>query len=111
MKFCVHCGNEIHDEAVICVRCGRSTGFAPPVAPVAPSSDNSTMITVIKVFLIIGCIAQGWAIIPLAWCLPITLSIFKSLNERRPVSTGLKVCSLLFVNTIAGICLLCMNED
>ncbi|MBQ4628843.1 MAG: zinc ribbon domain-containing protein [Clostridia bacterium] len=24
MKFCVHCGAEIHDDAVICVKCGRN---------------------------------------------------------------------------------------
>ena len=22
MKFCTHCGNEVNDDAVICVKCG-----------------------------------------------------------------------------------------
>ncbi|MDY3863884.1 MAG: zinc-ribbon domain-containing protein [Eubacteriales bacterium] len=26
MKFCSHCGAQIEDDAVICVKCGRSTG-------------------------------------------------------------------------------------
>ena len=69
------------------------------------------MHTVIKVFLIIGCVTQGWLLIPLAWCLPITISIFNSLRDRRPIGTGMKICTLLLVNVVAGICLLCMNDE
>lgn len=31
MKFCSKCGKEIHDEAVICVHCGCSTGDSKPM--------------------------------------------------------------------------------
>ena len=112
MKYCVHCGAEIHEEAVICVKCGRSVECSKPtvVAPVSSRGDD-TMIIVVKVFLILGCISQGWLIIPLAWCLPITISIFKALREKRSISTGMKICALIFVNMIAGICLLCMNDE
>ncbi len=106
MKYCVHCGAEIHDEAVVCVKCGRSVE-----APKTTAVKDDTMSIVIKVFLILGCIAQGWAIIPLAWCLPITISVFNRLKNNKPIGTGLKVCSLLFVNLIAGICLLCMDDS
>lgn len=109
MKYCVHCGAEIHDEAVICVKCGCSV--EPTVStPAKQDTENDTLDTVIKVFLIIGCIAQGWAILPLAWCLPITISIFNRMRDKKPIGTGLKVCTLLFVNLVAGICLLCRNE-
>ena len=109
MKFCVHCGGEIHEEAVVCVKCGRSVESPKPV--VANTNNDDTMSTVVKVFLIIGCIAQGWMILPLAWCLPITISVFNSFRDKKPIGTGLKVCTLLFVNLIAGVCLLCMNDD
>lgn len=109
MKYCVHCGNELHEEAVVCVKCGRSVEAEKPA--VVKKSGNDTLATVVKVFLIIGCIAQGWTLLPLAWCLPITISIFNAMREGRPIGTGLKVCTLLFVNLIAGICLLCMNDD
>lgn len=110
MKYCVHCGHEIHDEAVICVGCGRS--IAPQSnSPVAVKEKDDTMHTIVKIFLILGCIAQGWLILPLAWCLPITISVFNSLRDNQPIGTGMKVCSLLFVNMIAGICLLCMNDE
>ncbi len=73
--------------------------------------NNSGLITVIKVFLVLGCIAQGWMIIPLAWCLPITISSFKKMNAGQPIGTGMKVCTLLFVSLIAGICMLCMKDE
>ena len=109
MKYCVHCGGEIHQEAVVCVKCGRSVNQSNTVATNKKTTDD-TMIVIIKIFLIIGCIAQGWLILPLAWCLPITISIFDCLKNQKPISTGLKVCTLLFVSLIAGVCLLCNND-
>ena len=109
MKYCVHCGAEIHDEAIICVNCGCKVAPAHPA--VAAANTDDTMAIVIKVFLILGCLAQGWLVLPLAWCLPITISIFHALRDKKPIGTGLKVCALLFVNLIAGICLLCVNDD
>ena len=110
MKYCVHCGSEIHEEAVICVKCGRAVETNQPAVKPSTSDDNA-MAIVIKVFLIIGCITQGWLLIPLAWCLPITISVFNSLRDKKPVSTGIKICALIFVNLIAGICLLCAGDE
>lgn len=109
MKYCVHCGGEIHEEAVVCVKCGRSVAQVPAPTPVKQQDD--TMRTVVKVFLILGCICQGWLLIPLAWCLPMTISIFKSFRENRPIGTGMKVCTLIFVSMVSGICLLCMDDE
>lgn len=106
----MYCGGEVHDEAVICVKCGRSIETTGTKS-IDTSSEDDTMSTVAKVFLIIGCIAQGWLILPLAWCLPITITVFNSIRDKKPIGTGIKVCALLFVNLIAGICLLCMNDD
>lgn len=49
-------------------------------------------------------------LIPLAWCIPMTVSVFKSSKENKPISTGFKVCVLIFVNLVAGILLLCRSE-
>lgn len=106
MKFCTHCGQQVNDEAVICVHCGCSIQN-----PVTQQSSDDTLATVIKVFMIIGCIAQGWMVLPLAWCIPMTISVFNSFKQGRPISTAMKVCTLLFVNMIAGICMLCMNDN
>lgn len=103
MKYCSHCGNEMIDEAYVCVKCGcRATN----------ASDTSDIIeTVIKVFMIIGCVTYGVALIPLAWCIPMTVSVFRSFREKRPIGIGMKVCTLLFVNIVAGICLLCLDDN
>ena len=110
MKYCVHCGAGIHDEAVICIKCGCSVEPQKTVAVATTDSDN-TMETVVKVFLILACVMQGWLLIPLAWCLPMTISVFHSFRDKRPISTGMKVCVLLFVSLISGILLLCMKDD
>jgi len=106
--FCPHCGTQLHDNAVLCVHCGCKTESAGIEQP-TPSKDDS-MSMVIKIFLIIGCVAQGWLLIPLAWCLPITIKIFNHLKEGKPIGTGLKICTLLFVSLISGICLLCSDD-
>lgn len=106
--FCSKCGKEIHDEAVVCVHCGCEVNTNSGV--LKNIKRDKTMATVVKVFLILGCLAQGWMIIPLAWCLPITISVFDKLNENKPIGTGLKICSLIFVSIVAGICLFCIDE-
>ena len=95
------------DEAVVCPGCG---------CKVEKQADNKNygndgLAVAAKIFLILGCIAQGWLLIPLAWCLPITISACNQMKRGEPVGTGLKVCALLFVNLIGGILLLCRSDD
>lgn len=40
-----------------------------------------------------------------------TVSYWHAVEENRPVSTGFKVCTLIFVNIIAGILMLCDNKN
>lgn len=107
MKFCPTCGKELIDEAEFCTGCGCAVQNKQK----QPQPATDGLATAAKVFLIIGCIAGGWALIPLAWLLPITISIFKKLNKGEAIGTGLKVCALLFVNMIAGILLLCRSDN
>ena len=109
MKYCSHCGAELLDEAVLCMKCGCSAQPKNSMQPATKIKDD-TLDVVIKVFLIFSCITQGIFLLPLAWCIPMTVSIFRKLNSEEPIGTGLKVCTLLFVNMIAGICLLCRDD-
>lgn len=104
MKFCAKCGYQLADDAAFCGNCG----YASPANAKAPASasNNETLRTLAKVFMIVGTIAQASFLIPLAWCIPMTVHYFKCTKENRPVSTGFAVCSLLFVNTISGILML-----
>jgi hypothetical protein len=65
--------------------------------------------SIATVFMIIGTILMAICTfgIGLVWCLPMIFSYSKKLQTGAPVSTGFKVCTLLFVNTIAGILMLC----
>ena len=108
MKFCSKCGKELADEAVICVGCGCEVQQEKQ----APSNNKPSGLQVAaKVLMIISTVVMGLYIIPLAWCIPMTVSYSKNLKRGKPISTGFKVCSLLFVNTIAGILMLCDNNN
>ncbi len=104
MRYCSHCGAEVSDDQFVCVKCGHQLNNVV-------KKDNSGLEIAAKVFLIIACVIMGMWLIPLAWCIPMTVSICNSMKENRPISTGMKVCTLLFVSVIAGILLLCMNDD
>ncbi len=108
MRYCPTCGSEVNENAVICVKCGCA--LAPQNKAVA-NGGNDGLSVAIKVFLILSCVVQGFLILPLAWCLPIAISIFGKMKRCEPIGVGLKICALLFVNTIAGILLLCRNDE
>ena len=106
MKYCPDCGTQLADQAAFCTNCGHKLDAAPNRSiNIAPPNDESLQI-IVKIFLILGCIVLGWMILPLAWCLPITLTILGKLKRAEPISVGLKVASLLLVSPIAGIVLL-----
>lgn len=112
MKFCSKCGKEMVDEAVVCPSCGCSVENEKKATNEnAANGGNDGLAVAAKVFLILGCVAQGWLLLPLAWCLPITISICNKMKYNQPVGTGLKVCALLFVNLIGGILLLCRSDE
>lgn len=116
MKYCTKCGNELFDEAVICTKCGCVVdedvfNFAViKQAGKTNASTNTNLSSLAMVFMIIGTVFMGFSIIPLAWCLPMTIIYNRKIKNGEPISTGFKVCSLLFVNTIAGILMLCDNN-
>jgi hypothetical protein len=46
MAFCRHCGVEVHDDAIVCVKCGRGL-LASPLTPPAPEKKKETSSTFI----------------------------------------------------------------
>lgn len=82
-----------------------------PQAQPAPRSESG-MVTAIKVLLVIGTIYTALCgfLIPLLWCVPMTISYFNKIKRGEPISTAFKVCSLLFVSLIAGILMLVDSE-
>lgn len=116
MKYCQYCGAEVSDDAIYCSKCGAKIGpqnhesnnYTVASANSSNSEKKSDSIcgTIAFVFMVLTCVAFGFAIIPLAWMIPMTVSYYNHLQKREPVSVGFKVCILIFVNIISGVLLL-----
>lgn len=104
MKYCGNCGNELKENADVCLNCGAATDKfkASGRHRTGPSGLQITA----KVFMIIGTVVSGIFIIPLAWCLPMTIKYSRRIKRGEDVGVGFKVSTLLFVNTISGILML-----
>lgn len=105
MKYCKHCGTQLPDEAAYCTNCAHAVELTA-------TTNTSSLKTVAKVFMLIGCIMSGfYFLIPLCWTIPMTMHYWKAVENKTPVETSFKVCSLIFVSLIAGIFMLCDNND
>ncbi len=62
------------------------------------------------ILCLISTISMGFLLIPLAWCIPMTIKVYKAYKNDEKLSVGFDVCVLLFVSLIGGILLLCDNE-
>lgn len=58
------------------------------------------------ILCLLSTIVTGISVIPLFWCVPMTIAVYRAYKGERTLSTAFKVCTLLFVNLIAGILLL-----
>lgn len=120
MKFCSHCGKEVNDEAIICTGCGCE------IQKDNKNSNSSGLKNAAKIFMMVSAISLGTSaifmfaldillsiccLIPLVWCIPMTVTLSNKIKNNEKISTGFKVCTLLFVSIIAGILLLCDNEQ
>ena len=65
---------------------------------------TAPMIIEAIVFIICFCI-------PLAWTIPLTVTVNKKIKNQKPIGVWIKICTLLFVNMVADILLLCHNEE
>lgn len=106
MKYCSKCGKEINDTDTFCPSCGNK------VDGNQTNQTNNTLRTIAKVFMVIGTVANALLgfLIPLCWCIPMTVSYFNKVESGEKVSLGFKICTLLFVSPVAGILMLCEEE-
>ena len=102
--YCTNCGSQLNEKAVICPNCGVATENYKD----EQKGTKEGFRTATKLLMLISCAFSIFSLfIPLAWCLPMTLSYIKTMEKKESVSLGFKICTLLFVNTIAGILMLC----
>ena len=132
MPYCPYCGSEVPSESKFCPSCGKNLGelnnseestsnfdndssssksrFSNSYSTNKDSSSGKSDLKMVAfVLCVITCVVYAVTIVGLfglIWCLPMTLKINKANKENEPLSTGFKVCVLLFVNTLAGVLLL-----
>ena len=114
--YCRFCGKEISNDAAYCPYCGEKQDVieadikSEHTTVVEKKKRNDTLATLGLVFCIISTVIGGFLIIPLCWMLPMTISINNSIKEDREISLAMKICTMLFVNLLAGLFLLLADE-
>ncbi len=102
MKYCVKCGAQLVDEALICTSCGCA---ASDYAEEKEKNKSSGTKTAIKVLLIVSmvfnaCFTYG---ITLFWSIPMTIYYWTKVDKGENVGVGFKICSILFMSPLAGL--------
>jgi uncharacterized membrane protein YvbJ len=99
MKYCSKCGVQVEDDVKTCPQCGN----------VLIQRVRAIKI-VAKVFMIVSSAISAIFILPLAWVLPMTIHYCNAISNHQKVGIGFKICTLIFVNTVAGVLML-IDDD
>jgi len=112
MTYCQHCGRELDDGAKFCPGCGTPRSVPNASAETVAANDGKyqtrqTLRLIAFILVIISCVGAGWTLIPLAWLIPMAVTLYRAYQDpKQELSVGFKVCFLLFANAIGGILLL-----
>ena len=75
------------------------------------TETDRTLRLIAFVFMVVSTVSVCWALIPLAWMIPMTVVAWGIYKGTRPNTVAFGVCSLIFVSLVAGILLLVSNKD
>lgn len=75
------------------------------------TSTDDTLRLIAFILAIISTVAVCWAIIPLAWMIPMTVHCWGIYKRTKPNTTAFGVCTLIFLNLIGGILLLVSTRE
>ena len=84
---------------------------ATPAALYPMTDTDRTLRLIAFIFCIVCLIACCWAVIPLAWMIPMTVRSWGIYKGTKPNTVGFDVCMLIFFSLVSGILLLCSNKD
>lgn len=80
-------------------------------AVAATNDGDKTLRLVAFILNLITTISVGWLIIPLVWMIPMTVISYGIYKGTKHNTVTFGVCTLLFLNLISGILLLCAKKD
>ena len=111
-KYCIHCGHEMPIDSNFCPECGKSQveTFNPQYELDDQQTKGSILTLIAYIFMLLTTIFSGIALIPLIWMIPMTIKTYRAYKGTEKLSTGFKICVLIFCNTISGILLLVDNK-
>lgn len=91
---------------------GNNAGAQSAQQPYYPMTQNDNTLRLIGFILnIISCVAVCYLIIPLAWMIPMTVISYGIYKGTKPNTVAFGVCTLLFLNIVSGILLLCSTKN
>lgn len=105
-KFCSFCGTKVRGNARTCPKCGYLFDKENDLYVKKQSETSSVTSIIIKIFMILSCVTKSVFILPLAWCVPMTVSAFKKIENNEKLSLSFKICTLIFVDLVSGIIML-----
>jgi len=118
MKYCKKCGFEMEDDSAFCSYCGERDSESGENIKEEPESEQhsvkddenddtqNTIGTLIKVFSVLTTVLAGFYLIALLWMVPMCRRAFKTVDQKKPFTTGFAVLSILFLSTVSGILML-----
>lgn len=127
-KYCENCGTKNAEGSKFCTGCGKAltlssvqptmvvNNFAPTRAQATPRNSNGKTLLLVAAILnwifyaIIAISTAGVGLLIGAWLIPMTIFTHKACNDNRK-HVALGVCTLLFINLISGILILCAGGE
>lgn len=134
--YCKNCGSELTDGAEYCSNCGTKVTETYQSSTISNTTTTDLnkktglhigafVFMVISIFSVCGSALTIWAsniylentgymmfstLISLAWIIPMTIKVYRA-KSTTELTMGFKICTLLFVNVIAGILLICDSNS
>lgn len=133
--YCRKCGNELTENEAFCPACGtpinnESSDTAKENGTTSAKTQKTGFHIASEILMCISIVTVVFStlsvpsvqpepyvtgtivslIIQLFWMIPMTIKVFK-VKKTSELSVAFKICTLLFVNLLAGIFLLCDKEQ
>jgi len=105
--YCKNCGKELEDGAIECRNCGCAVRQEIVLPEKKFGGVKFFMISGCLLMILAGILLSFWYFISLCWAIPMTVAFFGKVKRKERCSNAFKVCTLIFVNLIAGIIMFC----
>ena len=119
IHYCHHCGKEVENGNKFCPYCGalqdrysddyryeeRKDEYEESKNSSSKSASEAQtgLDLAVKIFMVLSTVAFGFLLFPLIWMVPMTIHAFHKADNNEEYGIGFSVCSLIFVDVVAGI--------